>query len=60
MAQKDKTQKAKATSKRNKTQKAYSRAGEGDDARVADDWNEEWVKKFWGDFIKELEKHGKH
>lgn len=58
MAQKDKTQKAKATSKKTKAKKAYSRAGEGDDARVADDWNEEWVKKFWSGFLKELEKRG--
>lgn len=59
MARKVKKQKAKATHKRNKAKKAYSRVGEGDDARVADDWNDKWVKRFWGDFIKEIERDKK-
>jgi hypothetical protein len=45
--------------KKNKAERAYSRAGEGDDERAADEWNEEWVKEFWADFIKELSKNGK-
>lgn len=46
----------KKTSKKSKTEKAYSRAGEGDDERAFDQWNEKWVKKFWADFLKEIDR----
>lgn len=49
-------QQAKAKTTKKKAEKAYSRAGEGDDERVADQWNEKWVKKFWADFLKEIER----
>lgn len=35
---------------------AYSRAGEGDDERAADQWNEKWVSKFWKKFVQELDR----
>lgn len=35
---------------------AYSRAGEGDDERAADQWNDKWVSEFWNKFVKELDK----
>lgn len=45
---------SKRTTKKRK--EAYSRAGEGDDERAFDQWNEKWVKKFWKDFLKEIER----
>lgn len=42
--------------KKNKASRAYSRAGEGDDERAFAQWNEKWVKKFWADFLKEIER----
>jgi hypothetical protein len=36
---------------------AYSRAGEGDDERAADQWNEKWVSEFWKEFVKEVDKN---
>lgn len=41
--------------KEKETNKAYSRAGEGDDQKVADDWNDHWIKEYWSDFLKELD-----
>lgn len=45
---------AKATA--SKKRKPYSQVGEGDDQKALAKWNEKWVKKFWKNFLKELEK----